>query len=171
MQANLINDLIIINDEALANSLHSKGFIGNLEKKRLELSGVEAFYLLSKNKIKVFRKKKELTEKEFADFFSKKDKRFIIKCKIFSDLRNSGFIVKTALKYGFDFRVYDKGSKIGQDHAKWLAYCISQNDSLKIIDYSRMIRVCHSVKKSMILGIIDDEGDATYFESHWEKMK
>ncbi|MDD4353541.1 MAG: tRNA-intron lyase [Candidatus Nanoarchaeia archaeon] len=171
MTAELINDLVIINDERIANSLHSKGFIGTLEKAKLELSGIEALYLANKEKIIITKSGKELTEQDLLKFFSKKDKRFILKYKVFSDLRNSGYVVKTALKYGFDFRVYDKGVSPGEDHAIWLVYCSNQNDSLKIIDYSKLIRVCHSVKKKMLLGIVDDEGDVTYWESAWTKMK
>ena len=171
MNAELINDSVIVDDERLANSLHSKGFIGTLEKAKLELSSVEALYLLNKEKIKIFKAGKELTEKEFSKIFSKKDKRFMIKYKVFSDLRDNGFIVKTALKYGFDFRIYDKGATIGDEHAIWLIYCVGQNDSLSVTDYSKLIRVCHSVKKKMLLGIVDDESDVTYFESSWTKMK
>jgi tRNA-intron endonuclease len=171
MNAELINNIVIVNDERLANSLHSKGFIGKLEKGKLELSGIEALYLVSKEKIIINKSGKKLSESELMKFFSKKDKRFILKYKVFSDLRNSGYVVKTALKYGFDFRVYDKGVSPGEDHAIWLINCINQNDSLKIIDYSKLIRVCHSVKKKMLLGIVDDEGDVTYWESAWTKMK
>ena len=171
MNAELMNDLVIINDERIANSIHSKGFIGTLQKATLELSGIEALYLLSKDKIIIQKLGKKLSEKDLMKHFSKKDKRFILKYKVFSDLRNNGFVVKTALKYGFDFRVYDKGVSPGEDHAIWLIYCISQNDSLKIGDYSKLIRVCHSVKKKMLLGIVDDEGDVTYWESAWTKMK
>lgn len=171
MNAELINDLVIITDERIANSIHSKGFIGTLIKGTLELSGIEALYLLSKEKIIIQKLGKELSEKDLMKHFSKKDKRFILKYKVFSDLRNNGFVVKTALKYGFDFRVYDKGVSPGEDHAIWLIYCISQNDSLRIGDYSKLIRVCHSVKKKMLLGIVDDESDVTYWESAWTKMK
>ena len=171
MSAELINDLVLIDDERLANSLHSKGFIGKLEKGKLELSGVEALYLASKEKIIITKANKELTEQELLKIFSKNDKRFILKYKVFCDLRSSGFVVKTALKYGFDFRVYDKGVMPGEDHAIWLIYCVNQNESLRIGDYSKLIRVCHSVKKKMLLGIVDDEGDVTYWESAWIKMK
>jgi len=171
MTAELLNNTIIVNDERLANSLHSKGFIGTLNKGKLELSSVEALYLASKEKIIITKSGKDLSEKDLLNIFSKKDKRFMLKYKVFSDLRGSGFVVKTALKYGFDFRVYDKGVSPGEDHAIWLVHCISQSDSLNISDYSKLIRVCHSVKKKMLLAIVDDEGDVTYWESSWTKMK
>jgi tRNA-intron endonuclease, archaea type len=171
MNAELINNIIIINDEKLSNSLHSKGYIGTLIKGKLELSGIEALYLLSKEKIIINKSKKEINKQDLLKYFSKKDKRFILKYKVFTDLRNNGYVVKTALKYGFDFRVYNKGIKPGQAHAIWLIHCISQNESLRIGDYSKLIRVCHSVKKKMLLGIVDDESDVTYWESAWTKMK
>jgi tRNA-intron endonuclease len=167
----MINDLVMIDDERLANSLHSKGFIGKLEKGKLELSGIEALYLASKEKIEIIRSGRKISSQDLLKILSKKDKRFILKYKVFCDLRDSGFVVKTALKYGFDFRIYGKGIMPGEEHAIWLIYCVSQNESLNIGDYSKLIRVCHSVKKKMLLGIVDDEGDVTYWESAWVKMK
>ena len=46
------------------------------------------------------------------------DKRFNIRSKVFEDLKSKGFVVKTALKYGFDYRVYEKGERPGKRHAK-----------------------------------------------------
>ncbi|PJA22634.1 tRNA-intron lyase, partial [archaeon CG_4_10_14_0_2_um_filter_Archaea_38_6] len=38
-------------------------------------------------------------------------------------------------------------------------------------DYSKMMRVAHSVRKSAVIAVVDDEGDATYYESNWNKLK
>ena len=52
----------------------------------------------------------------------RKDNRIDVKLKVYSDLRVKGYVVKTALKFGGDFRVYDKGVRPGEDHAKWVVF-------------------------------------------------
>jgi tRNA-intron endonuclease len=165
--AEIIGETVIVNDEKLSNSLHSKGFIGNLSKARLELSGVEAMYLLEKKKITI---EKIADDNSFAKIFQKKDKRFMIKFNVFRDLRDKGYVVKTALKYGFDFRVYDKGINPGEKHAKWLVNCTNQDSSFSVNDFSKLIRIGHSVRKSVLIAVFDTEGDITYWESNWSKM-
>ena len=158
----LVGDKLIINDESLANSLHSKGSIGTLVKTRLELSMVEAYYLMNKGKIDMIP--------SFVKKASRFDKRFIIRYKVFENLRNNGYVVKTALKYGFDYRVYEKGSNMGDEHAKWLVNCFSENEKYSWKDYSKMMRIAHSVKKKALIAVVDDEGDVTFWESGWNKV-
>jgi len=47
--------------------------------------------------------------------FKRIDKKIQIKYPVFKDLREKGYIVKTALKFGADFRIYDKGQKPGEN--------------------------------------------------------
>ena len=35
--------------------------------------------------------------------------------------------------------------------------------------FAAMNRVAHSVKKKLLVGIVDDEGDVTYYEIRWRK--
>ena len=82
-------------------------------------------------------------------------------------MRSKGYIVKTALKFGAEFRVYDKGIKQGQDHAKWILYASKESDNLNWHDFSAKTRVAHSTKKNLLIAIVDDESDVTYYEISW----
>ena len=84
-------------------------------------------------------------------------------------MRNRGFIVQPALKFGAEFRVYARGVKPGQDHAKWILYPVSENSSLTWHDFSAKNRVAHSTKKNLLIGIVDEEQDVTYYEIRWIK--
>lgn len=162
----LIGNKVIVADAAKANSLHSKGSIGTLRKNTLELSLVEAYYLIEKGKIEVLKN----TDKQFLKKANKSDKRFNFRYAVYKDLRMNGFVVKTALKYGFDYRVYDKGVKLGEAHAKWLVVCYGENEKFNWKDYSKIMRLTHSVRKTALIGVVDDEGDVTYYESNWKKL-
>jgi tRNA-intron endonuclease len=82
-------------------------------------------------------------------------------------MRERGYIVKTALKFGADFRVYDRGVKPGEDHARWILYPVKEGSTLTWHDFSAKNRVAHSTKKRLLIGVVDEENDVTYYEIKW----
>ena len=84
-------------------------------------------------------------------------------------MRNRGYIVKTALKFGADFRVYDRGVKPGDDHAKWIMYPVSESSMLTWYEFSAKNRVAHSTRKKLLIAIVDEEGDCTYYSISWTR--
>ena len=86
---------------------------------------------------------------------------------MFKDIRNRGYIVKTALKFGAEFRVYDRGVKPGEDHARWIVYPVKESSTLTWHDFSAKNRVAHSTKKRLMICIVDEENDVTYYEVKW----
>lgn len=145
--------------------LYQKGF-GHKEDNEFFLTSYEALYLQKKNKIQVFLNKKDLTFKEIL----KKTKVEYKKYLVYENLRNEGYIPKSGLKYGFDFRIYKKGKKPYQEHSSWLLdiyYTNSKIDNKIILSKNR---VAHSTNKKMILAIIDDELSITYIENLWKKF-
>jgi len=152
-----------------AFSLYEKSRFGEKNMNKIEYSGVEALFLLEREKIKLISGKKELDEESLLRILRKKDKKIEIKYRVFSDLRKKGYIVKTALKFGADFRIYNKGISPGDDHAKWILYVVGENESIKWNDFTAKNRVAHSTKKNLLIGIVDEEGDVIYYEISWMK--
>ena len=89
---------------------------------------------------------------------------------MFENLRAKGYIVKTALKFGADFRVYDKGVKPGEEHAKWILYAVNENEILKWHDFAAKNRIAHSTKKNLLLAIVDEESDVSYYDVAWTRL-
>lgn len=104
---------------------------------------------------------------ELHKIAKKHDKRFDTKFACFENLRKKGYIVKTALKFGADFRVYEKGIKPGQDHAAWLVFPVKENEAQSWYDFAAKNRVAVSTKKKLLIAIVDDESDVTYYEVNW----
>jgi tRNA-intron endonuclease len=73
------------------------------------------------------------------------------------------------LKFGADFAVYDRGVKPGQDHAVWLVYPVHESERFNWRDFSAKNRVAHSTKKRLMIAVVDDERDVTYFEIKWTR--
>lgn len=84
-------------------------------------------------------------------------------------MRDRGYTIKTALKFGAEFRVYDKGKKPGEEHARWILYPVRESDMLTWHEFAAKNRVAHSTKKNLLIGIVDEENDTTYYEIRWVK--
>ncbi|MEM2131620.1 MAG: tRNA-intron lyase [Candidatus Woesearchaeota archaeon] len=160
--------LVITENSNEARELYNQSRYGTLlEDGKVQLSQVEAFYLLEKQKIEIYDSKKKLTNENFLKKATKTDKNFLVRYSVYKDLRNRGYIVKTALKFGADFRVYDRGIKPGEDHAKWIVYPVKEDSSLTWYEFAAKNRVAHSTRKRLLLAVVDDELDLSYWECRW----
>lgn len=169
IKALFIKDVVIAEEINETRELYDKTRYGEpLENKTFQYSLHEAFYLLERGKFVIFNLKgKEITSKEFLKTALKTEPDFWVRYSVYKDLRKRGYIVKTALKFGADFRVYDRGVKPGEDHAKWIVYPVSEAATLKWHGFTAMNRVAHSTKKRLLIGIVDSEGETTYYEANW----
>ena len=152
-----------------ARELYSQSRFGALQDDgKVQLSLLEAAYLFEKGRIVVLDgKKKKIVFEKFITKAKKLEPNFWIRYCVFRDMRNRGYIVKTALKFGADFRVYDRGVKPGEDHARWIVYPVHEGGTLTWYEFAAKNRVAHSTKKRLLMGIVDDEGDVTYYEIRW----
>ncbi|MHA1918004.1 MAG: tRNA-intron lyase [Candidatus Ranarchaeia archaeon] len=164
----LVDERLIAEPSDEARELYNQSRYGHIEDDgRLQMCLIEGLYLLDKGKIDVVSKRKKLN---FGDLL-KKGKDFEpnlwIRYCVFRDMRNRGYIIKTALKFGADFRVYDRGVKPGEDHARWIIYPVHEGSTMTWYEFSAKNRVAHSTKKRLMMGVVDDEGDVTYWEIRW----
>ncbi len=159
---------VITEDSDEARELYAHSRFGSVMKGRVVLSMLEAFYLMEKGRLVVKGEGgRKLMEEGFLRKAKKIEQNFWVRYRVFADLRGRGYIVKTALKFGADFRVYDRGIKPGEDHAKWVVYPVHEGATHTWQGFSAKNRVAHSTKKKLMVGIVDDEGDVTYYEIRW----
>lgn len=166
MKSELSGNLVILKDKKSVK-LHEKSHYGNLTEEGLQLSLIEALYLAQKEKINILKKGKKVTMDEMFQTIRKED--LLIKFIVFSDLRNRGYIVKTGFKYGSEFRLYERGKSPGDGHSDYLVKIISEEDSIKSSDFSSYVRVAHGVNKKLLLAVVDEENDITYYNVEWTR--
>ena len=169
IRADVVADKILTENSNESRELYNQSRYGTLlDNGRLQISLIEAYYLTEKGKIEVFKSKNKLMD---MDDFVKKAKKlepnFWIRYCVFKDMRNRGYIIKTALKFGADFRVYDRGVKPGEDHAKWIVYPVAEASTLTWHEFAGKNRVAHSTRKRLLLGVVDEENDVSYWECRW----
>ncbi len=167
----LTNNKVIVFDQRTSSKIFNKGQFGSFQDGKLELSLEEALYLTEKKQLQVFGSNGgKLTRQALIKIAEKKQKRFWVRYCVFRSLRSAGYILKTAFKYGGDFRVYNKGDHPGKAHATWILYAATEHESIKFLTFSAVNRVAHSVKKKVLFGVVDDEDSVTYYEINWVKI-
>lgn len=166
IQAHLIRQIISSNSPE-AYSLNKKSNFGERVNEKVQYTLSEALFLVENGKMDIFLKEKLIPKKELLKRLQRIDKRLDIKYPVFRDLRKKGYVVKTALKFGGDFRVYERGNKT--KHAKWIVFVDYESKRLTWHEFSAKNRVAHSTNKKLLLAIVDEEGDITYYEVTWLK--
>ncbi|MCA9495868.1 MAG: tRNA-intron lyase, partial [Nanoarchaeota archaeon] len=126
----------------------------------------EVLFLLEKLKIEVYYKEEKL---KFDDCL-KLSKLKIEDYLVYKDLKSKGYQIKSGAKYGFAFRIYDKGIKESEDHSLWLVDIFKENKSLNFREILGKNRVAHSTNKKMIFAIFDEDNSITYLENSWRRM-
>lgn len=135
-----------------AFTLFAKSKFGEKKSGKIHYSKYEALYLIETKRAES-KKKIKLNIKEKNNYL------------VFKDLRKKGYIVKTGLKFGAEFRVY-KSKK--EKHAAWLVY-IPKKQKIDFKDFVSKNRIAHSTGKKLLIAIIDSQQDITYYEVSWLK--
>lgn len=152
-----------------AFSVYDQSRFGESKEGKVYYSLVETLYLLERGRISIYQGKKKLSINSFMQNAQKLEKNFHTRYCVFKDMRSRGYILKTALKFGADFRVYERGIKPGEEHAKWILYPVYESTGLTWHEFAAKNRVAHSTRKKLLIGIVDDENDVTYYEVAWER--
>ncbi len=167
IKGELNEERVVIWDLEEGKNIFENGWYGKLKEDGLELSLVEAVYLVQKKKISV----KKTAFKKLFDHAMKIDKRFNIRYTVYKDLRERGLPVRTGFKFGCDFRVYERGvkpikrgPKSAKEHTKWVVFAVPEDHTCSFQELSRAVRLAHNIRANMLWGIVDNDGDCTYYE-------
>lgn len=176
----LLGYRVVVLDHEEARRLYSTGFYGKplgISKPKgadfdapLELDLVEALYLVEKGLLEVYDAGgKIITPEELAKVGRKAIEDFDMLYKVYRELRESGYVVRSGLKFGSDFAVYEKGP--GIDHAPYLVEVVGYRERIDPAELVRAGRLSHSVRKKLIIAAVDEKtGKTTYIMLKWTKL-
>lgn len=168
IKSRIVGEIISSNSQE-AFELNQKSAFGEKKQEKIQYTLSEALYLVEKGKMQILSKSKIIKENELLNRFRRIDKKIQIKYIVYKDLRERGYIVKTALKFGADFRIYDKGKRPGKEHAKWILFAEHESKKFNWNDFAAKNRIAHSTKKKLLIAIVDEESDVSYYEVGWIK--
>lgn len=158
--ATLVENRVIIDDSDAVSKIHRKRGFGDLIDNKIYLTIVEGIYLSERGMIKVFFNDKEISFEELLTLGGVEQNIFG-KYIVFKDLKEKGYQVKTAFKYGCAFRVY-RGS-VEEVHADYIIDVFMEGDKIDANILAAHVRIAHSVKKDMIFAFVDTDNDITYY--------
>ena len=169
VKAYFSNERVLTESSDNARELYNQSRYGELlDDGRVQLSLIESIYLLEKKRLIVNdSRNKGIDFEKFLKKSQKVESNFWVRYCVYRDIRNRGYIIKTALKFGADFRIYDRGVKPGEDHARWVVFPVHEGSTLTWYEFAAKNRVAHSTKKRLLIGIVDAENDVTYYEIKW----
>ena len=169
VKATYSNERVLTESSDNARELYNQSRYGTLlEDGRVQLSLIEALYLADKKKAEIYdSRNKKVDFDALLKKAQKPEPNVWVRYCVYKDIRSRGYIIKTALKFGADFRIYDRGVKPGEDHARWVVFPVHEGSTLTWYEFSSKNRVAHSTKKRLLVGCVDDEGDVTYWEIRW----
>jgi len=152
----LLENRIVIFDKKLSRSLLEKEFFGKPFGDGLQLSMVEALYLMEKNVIDIKNvvTGRKNSVKEFKKFIHKSQPDIDLRITVFNDLKKRGLIVKTGFKFGANFRAYTK--KPDNTHAEYLIHTVDKNFKRIWVEISRAVRLAHSVNKEIMFARVEE---------------
>ncbi len=176
-KAVIAEDKVVIWDREQAKQIFEGGYCGKLREDRLELSLLEAAYLLEKGTIEIADENgKEIDSKNFKEFAASLDKRFSVRCAVYYDLRERELPVRTGFKFGCDFRVYAKGvkplkrgPKAAGEHTKWIVFAVQEGFAFSFPELSRAVRLAHNIRANMLWAVVDEKNDIKYYQVQFFK--
>lgn len=167
MIGKLVKDRVLAGKQAI-NELYNTGYYGRPKGDTLELTLIEAAYLLYKKKLDIELNGGALGFEEFFTEASKMQQYFELKYIVYKDLRERGFYVQPSVT---DFRVYPRGGHPGKTPAKNFVYVRSERIPMPLPDLLTSLNAADNVHKQMVLAIVDEESDLTYYEVKKAKVK
>ncbi|NPV61278.1 MAG: tRNA-intron lyase [Methanotrichaceae archaeon] len=144
------------------SELYEQGYFGRPRGKALDLSLVEAAYLLDRSRIKVSQQGKELDFRAFFQASSALEKGFEFRYVVYKDLRERGYYVQPGRP---DFRVYPRGGHPGKTPAEFYVLVISERMPLPLQSLVEPVRMAGQMRKRLMLAIVDEESDITFYEA------
>jgi tRNA-intron endonuclease len=137
---------------------------GSSQEKKFSLTFCEALYLLGKKDIKINDEntKKEISFKELLGKARSSKKDAWIRYLIYRDLRNRGYIVREGFGLGIDFRVYKRG-EYNKSKANYLILGIREGQPIVIADLVQVFKRVQSLKKTLILAVLNRRGEIVYY--------
>ena len=158
----LVEKGVRISKNQNAEEISSRGY-GVAENDELLLTFYEALYLLDKGFLEVEDEKgKKVDFQRLLQCYEGADENAWAKYLAYRDLRSRGYVVREGFGLGVDFRVYERG-EYSKDTAKYLILSVQEGKPISLEDLTRIMTQCQSLKKELVLTVMNRRGEIVYY--------
>jgi len=163
IKASLAQKGVLVSSSEDIEGLSSRGY-GMSENGNLVLAFYEALFLQGKNILQVEDEKtgKEVSFQDLLKRFQMIEKDAWVKYLIYRDLRSRGYVAREGFGLGIDFRVYERG-EYGKETANYLIFGIQEGQPVSMEELARALRYVQSLKKKLVLAVINRRGEVVYY--------
>ena len=153
---------IRIQEKESVDELSSKGY-GVADDHELLLAFYEALYLLGKETLEVkYRNNKKMDFQSLLQRYESAEEDAWAKYLAYRDLRSRGYVVRGGFGLGVDFRVYDRG-EYRESPAKFLVLSMQEGKPVTVKYLTQVLKHCQSLKKELVLAVMNRRGEIVYY--------
>ncbi len=158
----LVEKGVKISKKQSIDELSSRGY-GVAEDDELLLTFYEALYLLDRGMLEVKDKKsKKVNFQGLLQLYEDIDENAWAKYLTYRDLRGRGYVIREGFGLGVDFRVYERGG-YGKETAKYLILSMQEGKPVTLGDLTNVLKRCQSLKKELVLAVMNRRGEIVYY--------
>ena len=154
---------VLIADQKESSQIYNKGNFGYpLSGGSLELDLIEATFLLETGRLEVLRNNEKMSFGDLFTYSSAASEGFDIRYMVYRDIRQRGFVVKAETS-DLDLSVFPRGKTLSSARPKYLVKSVSERTAFNIDTFMELADMTASKGKELLYGIVDEEGDLTYY--------
>jgi len=157
LKGTFLNNKTLITENDSKSWLIAKDY-GEKKNKTLILDIYETLYFLEKGSLKLDKKQ------TFEGIIKKCKKEVIDNFAVFKHLRALGYVTKTGLKFGFDFRAYPKGKGLEKAHSKYVVWVVKEKQKISTNELARAVRMALGLNTSLLLAVVGDDLEVIFQE-------
>jgi tRNA-intron endonuclease len=149
-------------EQSSIDALSQRGY-GTKEKEVFTLSFYESLYLVDKQMLTVKNKKgADIDFQSLLQAYQKVDETAWAHYLIYRDLRSRGYVVREGFGAAIDFRIYERGT-YGKDTAASLILSTQEGKPLPMDELTDALKQSQSLKKDLVLGVMNRRGEIVYY--------
>ncbi|MCL2608012.1 MAG: tRNA-intron lyase [Methanomassiliicoccaceae archaeon] len=162
MPGTLKENSVIVTDQKESSQIYNKGNFGYpVSGGGLELDLIEATFLLESGRLVVLRENEEMTFESLFAYSSSASEGFDIRYMVYKDIKQRGFVVKP--ESDLDLSVLPRGRMLSNSRPKYLVKAVSERTAFNMDTFMELAEATGSKGKELLYGIVDEEGDMTYY--------
>ncbi|TET20892.1 tRNA-intron lyase [Candidatus Bathyarchaeota archaeon] len=163
IEASLKEKGVLVSSPEDIEELSLRGY-GVSENEGLMLTFYEALFLLGKGIITVKKEKTggKVNFQTLLQRFQSIDEDAWVRYLVYRDLRSRGYVAREGFGLGIDFRVYERG-EYGKETAKYMIFGIQEGQPVSVEELARSLRYVQSLKKRLVLAVINRRGEVVYY--------
>ena len=158
----LVKEGVKVSEKRFVDGLVSRGY-GVPGKKSFLLTFYEALYLVDRTMLEVQDESgEEAGFQRLLQCYEVVNENAWASYLVFRDLRSRGYVVREGFGQGVDFRVYERGD-YSKDTAKYLVVSVQEGKPIAVESLSRALMQSLSLKKELILAVMNRRGEIVYY--------